>query len=125
MASNKLTVWDYRLLILRSNVRVLWLNICYGWTTRCQRYEAFQDGQAAVESAGHHPENTHQHPVLRREFNDGTVSARGYFAEEEREAYMQEMESTYAAIQRDEMRDVFHECRELGLVSSVGRILHN
>lgn len=64
MASRKLTVWDYRLLMLRSIFRVFWLNIRHGWTTRSQRYEAFQDGQAAVESAGHHPENTYQHPVL-------------------------------------------------------------
>ncbi|SDH46232.1 hypothetical protein [Janthinobacterium sp. YR213] len=59
MASKKLTVWDYRLLMLKSNIRILWLNIRHGWTTKNQRYEVFQDGQAAAASAGQRPENLH------------------------------------------------------------------
>jgi len=109
-------ILKYRFDALASDIRVLWLNLIYGWTTQKQRSGRFAEGYAAVESATHYPANTYQHPLLREQFDAGADIARDDFRIEDEEEYMRDVQDTYDAIRRQEMADIYDECRELGLV---------
>ncbi|HYD60553.1 MAG TPA: hypothetical protein VEC35_09375 [Noviherbaspirillum sp.] len=123
MKATRLQAVRYRLWRWKDRIRILLLNLMYGWTTEEERYECAGDGFTATESASHFPANPHSHPLLREAFESGAKTARSAYAEDDEERYAQEMADTYAAINRDEMGDVFDECLALGLVTSSGRVL--
>lgn len=76
MINEKFKQLRIQLYMFRLKVRILWMNIIYGWTTEEQREECYSSGYMSVKSSSHFPLNPYKHPLLREYFEDGTAMER-------------------------------------------------